>query len=270
MSETVDQLIKFFGSEEWAPAAARLDDPEVSFFEIKVLTRVHPLSLEYLMVEYLDRIGRRVRNVGHAFVGDWGWIKIYPETRPIVNVVWKYGDGAVIAGADEGELDTWTDAGEEQYLADTAPRRLAAADEPAVAAYLESDHWAQVLGWSRDDEVEHFHVYLLTDLHPHDLAPHFMAGFESAGLSFTVPPFFLARPDLGLMWIGLAPDALSSVEIACIHTPGTVLESKKLTDEDRRYGGDPWTVRDLKEFTAGDPYQVLTLSEARAVVDAIA
>ena len=48
-----------------------------------------------------------------------------------------------------------------------------------------------------------------------------------------------------------------------------MLEPKVLTDEDRVYGGDPWTVQDFKEFTARDPYEVLTLSEARAVVDAI-
>ena len=261
------EVVGFLQSEAWAPAAERLHDPDVSFFEVKVTTSIHPLSLEYLFVEYLNRIGRRVRNVGHAFVGDWAWIKIYPEVRPIVNVVWRYGDGDVIAAADEGELDTWTDQGERSYLSDVTPRRMSAADAAEVDAYLESDHWKQVLSWFNDDQIEHFHVYLQTELHPHDLEPKFTKSIAANGFELNVPPFFLARPDLGLMWIGLAPDGMTSLEIGCIHTPGIVLQPKVLTAEDRTYGGDPWTVSDLREFTTRDPYQVLLLSEVRSIVD---
>lgn len=267
MLSPAGDVLKFFQSEGWARFETRLDDPEVSFFEIKVATTIHPLSLEYLVVEYLNRIGRRVRNVGHAFVGDWAWIKIYPEVRPIVNVVWRFRRGEIIAGADEGELDTWTDEGEAIYLAKVASRRMSEADRAEVNGYLESDHWKQVLTWFDDDETEHFHVYLLTELHPHDLEPLFTACLAANGFELNVPPFFLARPDLGLMWIGLAPDGMTSLEIACIHSPGVVIEPKVLTAEDRSYGGDPWTVGDYKEFTTRDPYQLLTLSEARAIID---
>ena len=211
-----------------------------------------------------------MRNVGHAFVADWGWIKIYPEQRPILNIVWRYEAGDAIAAADAGELDTWTDGGERAYLDDLAPRRMTREDAAEVAGYLDSEHWKQVLGWFDDDDVEHFHIYLRTDLHPHDLEPKFTTSLEANGFELSVPPFFLARPDLGLMWIGLAPNGMTSLEIACIHTPGVAIEPKVLTPEDRQYGGDPWTVSHFKEFTARDPYQVLTLSEARSIVDELA
>ena len=267
MSEMVDDVLRFLRSEDWAPVAALLDDPTVSFFEAKVTTTIHPLSLEYLFVEYLNRRGRQVKNVGHAFIDDWAWIKIYPQMRPIVNIVWRYGNDEVIATADEGGLDKWTDESEQAYLSDRAPRRMSDSDADEVRAYLESDHWKQVLSWFGDDEVEHFHIYLLTDLHPYDLEPHFTNSLAAHGFDLDVPPFFLARPDLGLMWIGLAPNGMTSLEIACIDTTGVVLKPKVLTDEDRAYGGDPWTVAHLKEYTARDPYQILTLAEAQSIIN---
>lgn len=266
-AELRDGLLGFFDSGAWREARALLDDPGVSFFEAKVSTVVHPLSLEFLFVEYLNRIGRRVRNVGHAFVGEWGWIKIYPETRPVLNVVWRYDDYSVIAAHPEDFLDVWTDEGEREYLEDVGPRRVTEADREEILSYLASDHWRQVLGWYADHETEHFHTYLHTDLHPHDLAGFLIDDLEERGLELRVPPFFLARPDLGLMWIGLAPDGMTSQEVACIHTPGVLIEPKELTDQDREYGGDPWTVTHFRERVIRDPYQVLTLSEARAIVD---
>ena len=262
-----DGLLDFFRSSEWADAQALLDDPGVSFFEAKVTTSVHPLSLEFLFVEYLNRTGRRVRNVGHAFVGEWGWIKIYPEIRPVLNIVWRYDGSSVIAAHPEDFLDVWTDEGERDYLEDVGPRRVTGADRDGIRSYLVSDHWQQVLDRYADHETEHFHTYLRTDLHPHDLAPYLVESLAERGFPLRVPPFFLARPDLGLMWIGLAPDGMTSQEVACIHTPGTLLEPKELTDQDREYGGDPWTVVDFRERVARDPYEVLTLSEARRIVD---
>ena len=266
-TELRDGLIDFFRSEAWGKAQGLLDDPGVSFFEAKVTTVVHPLSLEYLFVEYLDRIGRRVRNVGHAFVGEWGWIKIYPEVRPVLNVVWRYDPSAVIAAHPDEFLDVWTDDGERSYLEDVGPRRIDDKDRQGIISYLASDQWQQVLGWFADHETEHFHTYLHTELHPHDLAPFLVDSLAERGFELGVPPFFLARPDLGLMWIGLAPDGMTSQEVACIHTPGTLLESKELTAEDREYGGDPWTVADFRRRVAKDPYRILTLSEARGIVD---
>ena len=262
-----DALLDFFRSDEWAAAQALLDDPAVSFFEAKVTTVIHPLSLEFLFVEYLDRIGRRVRNVGHAFVGDWGWIKIYPEVRPVLNVVWRYDASSVIAPNHDDFLESWTDGGERSYLEDVHPRRSTEEDRAGIRAYLASDHWEQVLGWFADHETEHFHTYLHTDLHPHDIAPFLVDSLAGRGFGLDVPPFFLARPDLGLMWIGLAPDGMTSQEVACIHTPGALLQPKQLTEQDREYGGDPWTVTDFRERVAQDPYRVLTLSEARGIVD---
>ena len=262
-----DGLLDFFHSDAWADAQALLEDPGVSFFEARVTTAVHPLSLEFLFVEYLDRIGRRVRNVGHAFVGEWGWIKIYPEVRPVLNVVWRYDDSSVIAPAPDDFLEVWTDEGERSYLEDVGPRRATGADHDRIRSYVASAHWQQVLGWFADHETEHFHTYLHTDLHPHDLAPFLTESLAAHGFDLGVPPFFLARPDLGLMWIGLAPDGMTSQEVACIHTPGTLIEPKELTDEDREYGGDPWTVTDFRERVAQDSYHVLTLSEARGIVD---
>ena len=262
-----DGLLDFFRSDSWADVQALLDDPGVSFFEARVNTVVHPLSLEFMFVEYLDRIGRRVRNVGHAFVGEWGWIKIYPEARPVLNVVWRYGDSSVIAAHHEDFLDVWDDEGECRYLEDFRPRRLTEGDRDGILSYLASDHWRQVLGWYADHETEHFHTYLHTDLHPHDLAPFLIDSLAEHGFVLRVPPFFLARPDLGLMWIGLAPDGMTSQEVACIHTPGVPIAPKELTAEDREYGGDPWTVADFRTRVAQDPYEVLTLSEARGIVD---
>ena len=266
-TEMRDGLLDFFRSDAWERAQGLLNDPEVSFFEAKVTTAVHPLSLEFLFVEYLDRIGRRVRNVGHAFVGQWGWIKIYPEVRPVLNVVWRYEESSIIAADPDDFLESWTDAGEGSYLEDVRPRRIDEADRAGIAAYLSSDHWQQVLEWFADHETEHFHTYLHTELHPHDIAPLLVDSLAERGFELGVPPFFLARPDLGLMWIGLAPDGMTSQEVACIHTPGALVEPKELTDEDREYGGDPWTVADFRRRVARDPYRVLTLSEARGIVD---
>ena len=183
-----DGLLDFFRSDAWADAQALLDDPGVSFFEAKVTTVVHPLSLEFLFVEYLDRLGRSVRNVGHAFVGEWGWIKIYPETRPVLNVVWRYDDSSVIAAHHEDFLDVWTDEGERNYLEDVGPRRATGTDRDGILSYVASDHWQQVLDWYADHETEHFHTYLHTDLHPHDLAPFLIDSLAERGFVLCMYP----------------------------------------------------------------------------------
>ena len=44
------------------------------------------------------------------------------------------------------------------------------------------------------------------------------------------------------------------------------MEPQELTPAERDYGGDGFTITQMREFIAKDPYHPVTLSEARAVL----
>ncbi len=91
---------------------------------------------------------------------------------------------------------------------------------------------------------------------------------ERAGYG-RLDPYYLARPDIGSMWLGYVPPGTTSMEFVATHTPGVVLEPQMLSDADRAYGGDGFTVIQLKRFIDSQPYEVVTLGEMRAVLKAI-
>jgi hypothetical protein len=220
----------------------------------------------------MDALGRDVRNVGHAFVGDNGYLKIYTRTRPILNVVWQY-DPAVALAPQEEWFTTWTDDDEEAYMKRVEPRSHAESDQEEIAAYFRSQAWTRVLEMLADDEIEHFHAFVRTEIDPHALTPFFVSELEANGFELTVPVFYLAQSDdhpladgRSAMWIGLIPDGTKSLEVSCIHSPGVVLEAKEMSDLERLYGGDGWTTAEHKAFIQRSQYEILTLNEAVDVV----
>ena len=268
MTSTIDQLVDFFRSDYWRENEELLHRPDITLHEVMLATRIHPLALEYLFGGYLKAKSKKVINVGHAVVGRNGLVKFYTSNRPSFFLMWRYDPVSLIEPDPDGSTVVLDDAGEQSYLASVAPRRIRDSDHQAIDRYFESDHWDTMLAKMRDPDIEHFHAFLLTEIHPYDLADRFTAAMRDAGYG-ELPPYYLARQDIGSMWIGYAPPGTTSMEFVATHTTGLVLEPQELTAADRAYGGDGFTVSQLKKFINSEPYEVVTLNEMRTVLDAV-
>jgi hypothetical protein len=266
MTSFVDDIGRFVNSEFWKDNLAVLRRTDVSFHEAKVATSVDPMILEYWGRAYLNGLGYEVRNVGHAIVGDTAYMKYYTARRPVFNLVWRYDEAATLEAAKGDPFATWTDAGEQAYLAAQAPRYPTPGDLRLVAEYFGGDEWARMVAKLRDPDIEHFHIYLLTDLHPHVLGHAFAEALIRLDAPSIVPPYYLARPDIRAMWIGFAPDGDTSFEVACYHTPGVAFSVKEMSKEEAAYGGDGWRASDVRAFMDRDRYRGVTLNEADAAV----
>jgi len=265
MTSTVEELVTFFRSDYWAENIDLMHRSDLTLHEVMLSTSVHPVTLEFLFDRYLAAMGKDVVNVGHAVVGNRGLVKYYTADRPSFFLMWTYGEDSLIGPDPDGATVLLGDAGERSYLDDVIPRRINDSDHDAIDRYFASEHWDEMLGKMRDPDIEHFHDFLLTEIHPYDLAERCTDAIRDAGYG-EVEPYYLPRPDIGSMWIGYAPPGTKSMEFVATHTPGAVLEPQELTDADRAYGGDGFTVSQLREFIAKDPYRPVTLSEARAVL----
>ena len=280
MNDVVDQVVEFLTeSEFWAENTKYLNRSDVVHHEVNVDTNLDPLGIEFLFCEYMRAHNRDVRNVGHAVVGDHGYIKLYTVQRPIMNIVWRYSPDIVIGAPEDAWFTTWTDESEQEYLDRVNPRRATPSDLAAVDAYLTGSDWDElVLQKCADAQMEHFHAFIFTELHPYDLTKPFRDSLIAAGYDVRVPPFYLAQMDdhplssdgRHAMWIGLIPDGNISFEISCIHTPGVIIETKEMNADERLYGGDGWTIADMKEAMRKSPFQPFTLNEARSVVRQVA
>ena len=268
MTSTVEQLVEFFRSDYWAESEELLHKPDITLHEVMLATRIHPVALEFLFDRYLAARSKNVVNVGHAVVGRNGLVKFYTSDRPSFFLMWRYDPDILIGPDPDGSIVVLDDDGERSYLESLTPRRIETADRAVIDDYFESEHWDQMLVKMRDPDIEHFHVYLLTDIHPYDLAAPFTAAMEGAGYG-ALQPYYLARPDIGSMWLGYVPPGTTSMEFVATHTPGSVLEPQELSDTDRAYGGDGFRVSQLKKFIRSEPYEVVTLGEMRAVLTAI-
>jgi hypothetical protein len=278
MREIVDNLSSFFReSDFWTTQHEFLMRADVIHHEVNIETNIDPVALEYLFLEFLQLIGRRVESIGHAIVGDCGYIKIYTIERPILNVVWRHNPDCVIA-PQENWYTTWTDADVTRYLSRTQPRRASAEDLQEIEDFFASRVWRDVIAKLTDDETEHFHAFLLTELHPDDLDHAFRAALENLGFSIRVPTFYLpqpeehplAEPGREAIWLGYAPPGVKSFEISCIFASDVTLGTKEYTAKERLYGGDGWTTSQYNDFIMNNPRgQILTPGEARLVARAM-
>lgn len=133
MTRLPDELTAFFRtSESWAVNESFIARSDVIHHEVNFETRLHPLALEYLFLEYLKLIGRQVRSIGHAVVGDLGCIKLYTVERPILNVVWRY-NAEIAIGPQECWYTTWTHMDVDGYMARVRPRPATRVDLDAVS-----------------------------------------------------------------------------------------------------------------------------------------
>lgn len=277
MSEIIDKVSGFLShSNFWKENLRHLECPNVVYHEINLETNLHPLGLEFLFLKYLEGRGQDVRNVGHAVFGGCGYLKTYTTERPIVNFVWKYKSDVTIGPQPEQWFSTWKKAHETDYFMRVKPRHANVGDLEAVDTYFHSAHWREVLSKLSDPDIEHFHVFLRTELHAYDLQGPFTNAIRAEGFEINVPPFYLTQTDdhpladgRDAIMIGLIPDGTTSVEISLIHTKNVVLQPKELSEAERVYGGDGWRLSEFKEFIRGAPYEVLTLSEAQVIVERV-
>ena len=265
---TVDQLVEFFRSDYWRENEELLHRSDVTMHEVMLATRIHPIALEYLFDRYLAARSKNVINVGHAVVGHNGLIKYYTSDRPSFFLMWRHHPTLLIGPDPDGKIVILADKDEQEYLDAVNPRRILPPDHEAIDRYFASEHWDSLLMKMRDPDIEHFHAFMLTEIHPYDLAERFSAALRHGGYGES-DPYYLARPDIGSMWVGYAPPGTKSMEFVATHTPGVVLEPQKLTGADRAYGGDGFTVSQLRGFIGRNSYEVVTLSEMRAVLDAV-
>ena len=273
MNALVDEAVEFFTeSGFWRENRALMADPDVVFHEARFDTALDPVALEYLFREMLRRQGIDVRSVGHAVFGDRAWIKLYPIELPIFNAVWHHAPGAVLVPHESEPFETWRYSDEQAFVAKYRPRLPGPDDIEVVRAYLKSDHWCdQMLAKIADPEVEHFHLFLETELDSRSLDPYFKQALREAGVVSHVPTWPLANIgyDPPGLWLGHAPNGTTSWEIALCHTPGKILEPREMTQYDHSYGGDGWTVSDYKAQLARYDFEPLTLNEADAILDRI-
>jgi hypothetical protein len=251
--------------------------PDVIHHEVNVETNVDPVALEYLFLEFVRLIGRRVESIGHAIVGDCGYIKLYTIERPILNVVWRHQHDRTIA-AQETWYTTWTDEDVADYLTRVQPRRATSDDAEAIAQFFESDAWQGVISKLSDEDTEHFHAFVRTELHPDDLDQAFRRALEPLGFTSRVPTFYLAQPrehplaepGREAIWLGYAPPGVKSFEISCIHSASATLATTELTANERLYGGDGWTASQYSAFLKETPRgETLTAGEAKLVAEAM-
>jgi len=273
-----DEVLAFVSSSEfWKVNQSFLERGDVIHHELNLETSLHPLSLEFLFRTYLDLINRHVVSVGHAIVQDQAYIKLYTVERPIVNVVWQYNNSVTI-GPQERWYTTWTDSDVEAYMTRVEPRPATPSDLESISEYFESTAWKDAEHKLLDDETEHFHVFVRTELDPFDLEEPFRQAVVRMGLQITAPAFYLAQskdhplaePDREAMWLGLAPDGTKNFEVSCIYSPGVLLEPKQLSADELLYGGDGWTTSQYRAFVSKQPYEVLTLSEAQKIASVMA
>src|SRR5262245_28309987 len=144
MTEAVDELNEFFStSEAWKENLTHLFRNDVIHHEIHLETRLDPIALEYLFLDYLTRLGRQIRNIGHAVVGDRVWIKFYTIERPIVNIVLR-NDPNIVIGPQEPSLETWTDQDVDDYLARVPTRQISSSDRHNIQRYFQTYSWREI------------------------------------------------------------------------------------------------------------------------------
>lgn len=270
MTDTVDAIVEFLAeSEFWAETLELLADPDVVFHESRVSTGLDPLVLEYLFRELMRRQGADVRNIGHAVFGELAWIKYYCVGTPVFNLTWHHSPGAVLEPYVAEPFATWRHSDVPAYLAEFAPRLPTPRDMQEVHAYLASEHWQeQMLAKIADPEIEHFHLYLETELDTRFVDVLLGEALRKAGVVSHVPTFFLANPrnERPAMWVGQAPDGATSWEIVLYHTPGVALAPTVTTEHERAYGGDGWTSRHYLDHVERFQWSRLTVSQADSVL----
>jgi hypothetical protein len=273
MNRVVSEIAEFLNTSEfWNESLARFDDPDVTFHESRFETGLDPTALEYLFRELLRRRGADIRNVGHAAHKELAWIKFYSVGSPVFNVVWHHQPGTILAPYEPEPFATWRHSDIAGYLDTFAPRLPGPQDVQAVTAYLESDHWHQeMLDKIEDPDIEHFHLYLETDLDPRVVEVFIREALRQAGVTSNVPPFFLANPghERPGMWVGQAPDGRTSWEVVLYHVPGSTLRAATIGEEERAYGGDGWTIEHYKSHVDRYEWNRLTLNEAEAVLERV-
>lgn len=270
MDNLVDSLTAFLTTSSfWSKTLMRLDDPDVIFHESRVETSLDPIALEYLFRRLLESRGANVRNVGHAVHGDLAWIKMYSIGSPVFNLVWHYRSNTIIAPYEAEPFATWRHSDIDAYLTSFSTRVPTSADIEVVDDYLSSDHWQEhMLAKIADPEIEHFHVYLETDLDPRFLEIVIREALRRNGVISYVPAFVLANPrnDPPGIWVGHAPDGFTSWEVALHHRPGVALRPANVTEAEREYGGDGWTNLQYKTHLDRFAFDRLTLNEADTIV----
>jgi hypothetical protein len=266
----VDEIVEFLSASEfWEESLARFDDADVVFHESRIETALDPTALEYLFRELLRARGADIRNVGHAVYGDLAWIKFYSVGSPVFNVTWRYRHGTVLEPYAAEPFATWRHSDIAAYVEACEPRLPTSQDVEKINVYLGSKHWQdQMLAKIADPEIEHFHLYLETELDPRVLEVFLREALRLAGVVSNVPAFFLANPghERPGMWVGHAPDGRTSWEIVLYHTPGVVLGPAKITQADRDYGGDGWTIQQYKAYAERFEWTSFALNDADAVL----
>jgi hypothetical protein len=270
MTDTVDALVEFLSeSDFWKQTLAIIDDPDVVFHESRVDTGLDPLALEYLFRELITRRGADVRNVGHAAFGELAWIKLYCVGAPVFNLTWRHRPEVVLEPYVAEPFATWRHSDVAAYLEEFEPPLPTRSDMQEVHAYLASEHWQeQMLAKIADPEIEHFHLYLETELDPRFVDVLLGEALRQAGIVSRVPTFFLAnaRRERPAMWVGQAPDGSTSWEIVLYHAPGVALAPTITTDAERAYGGDGWTSQHYRDHVDSFRWSPLTVAEADAVL----
>lgn len=267
MTNYIKEICKFFDTDFWKQNLIYMNDDNVAFLEAKVDTNIHPVSLEYLFREYFKLLGYEHKNIGHAIVNNTtGYIKMCASIGPLFNIVWEYNSDTLLEPKKNNPFTFWTKMETEDYLKQYTLRHLTVEDQDALNKYTQSDQWKTILERIDDPEIEHFHIYIKTDLHPYELANFFVCALAKDNHYAVAPVYYIPRPDNDTMWIGIVPDAVTSLEFVCNYTAGITIEQKKMSEEERKYGGEGWTISQLREFIQKDPYNIITLNELNIVL----
>lgn len=275
MTQIADEVTSFIlESDYWAENVEFLNRGDVVYHEINLETNLHPIGLEYLFLKYLKGLGRDIRNVGHAVFDDLLYLKPYTVESPIVNFVWTFNPEVTLGPKPDQWFTTWVKDGEREYFQRVKPRRATPSDYVELDEYFETEHWKELVAKLRDPEMEHFHAFLWTELHPDDLKAPFRDAFVKKGFDMRVPQFYLPQPadhpladGRNAIMIGYIPDGNTSVEISFVFRKGgPAVAPKELSADERVYGGDGWTIRQYKERVREYPYEVLSLREANDII----
>lgn len=274
----VQEIVKYFQSEQWAEMMRVMQRPpsDVYHIHIYVDTKVNPWCLLHILKCYFKKIGcpveRKVELFTSGQISGCGTIHgVEPKGMPHFDMIFRYSDDCVLGGTvnSEPNVQYWDSDYMEKFHAQFPFKTELTADELAeVERYFAGKEWEQYCQLNENEKVVHIHANVETSIHPNIIAEHALKAMDKQGwkIEYAVPVAFKMR---GLMhgkivFAGIKPEKM--FDIAWMYNPTVTLHPSTrywLTKESPAY--DARTMAELPELFQKNAFQWLSLEELNEI-----